>query len=58
MSKRIALAAILLWAGAASAADLTMALSSSPTSLDPQFHNLGANANVAASRYGLSVTKP
>ena len=25
-----------------------MALSSSPTSLDPQFHNLGANANVAA----------
>ena len=51
MSKRIALAATLLWAGAASAADLTMALSSSPTSLDPQFHNLGANTNVAANMF-------
>ena len=51
MSKRIAIAAALLWAGAASAADLTMALSSSPTSLDPQFHNLGANANVAINMF-------
>ncbi len=51
MSKRIAFAAALLWAGTASAADLTMALSSSPTSMDPQFHNLGANANVAANMF-------
>ncbi len=42
------LAAALLCAGPAGAADFRLALSSSPTSLDPQFHNLAANSNVAA----------
>lgn len=42
-------------AGPAFGADLRMALSSSPTSLDPQFHNLGANSNVAQNMFDTLV---
>ncbi len=52
----IALAAILALAtGAACAADLRLALSSSPSAMDPQFHNLGANLNVAQNMFDTLV---
>jgi peptide/nickel transport system substrate-binding protein len=41
------LLAVQLGAAQVQAADLRMALSSSPSAMDPQFHNLGANLNVA-----------
>lgn len=51
MTSRIkfAAAALALLCGsiAAHAADLRVALSSSPTAMDPHFHNLGANLNVS-----------
>ncbi len=37
------------------AGDLRLGLSSSPTSLDPQFHNLGANSNVAQNMFDTLV---
>ena len=43
----VALAAMLGIAWPAGAADLRMALSSAPSAMDPQFHNLGANLNVS-----------
>ncbi len=39
----------------AQAADLRMALSSSPSAMDPHFHNLGANLNVAANMFDTLV---
>ena len=47
----VAIAALLTAAIPASAADLTMALSSSPSAMDPQFHNLAANINVSANMF-------
>jgi peptide/nickel transport system substrate-binding protein len=43
--------AALLVAAPAGAAELRLGLSSSPTSLDPHFHNLGANSNVAQNMF-------
>ena len=43
----VAVAAMLLLASPASATDLRLALSSAPSAMDPQFHNLGANLNVS-----------
>ena len=37
------------------AADLRMALSSAPSAMDPHFHNLGANLNVAANIFDTLV---
>ncbi len=45
----LGLTAALPWA--AHAADLRLALSSSPSSMDPQFHNLAANLNVAQNMF-------
>ena len=40
-------AAVLLWLLPAAAADLRLAQSSSPSAMDPQFHNLAANLSVS-----------
>src|ERR1700722_15142366 len=40
-------AALMLLSGASQGADLRLALSSTPSAMDPQFHNLGANLSVA-----------
>ncbi len=49
---RVVLAAALtLLPGLAQAADLRLALSASPSALDPQFHNLGANLSVAENMF-------
>src|SRR5580704_8993637 len=47
MNKWVGLAAMLVVALPVEAADLRMALSSAPSAMDPQFHNLGANLNVS-----------
>ncbi|MCW3475075.1 ABC transporter substrate-binding protein [Limobrevibacterium gyesilva] len=49
-----AMAALAL-AVPAQAADLKLALSSSPSAMDPQFHNLGANLNVAQNMFDTLV---
>ena len=44
--------ALASWSGStAMGADLRMALSSSPSAMDPHFHNLGANLNVAQNMF-------
>jgi peptide/nickel transport system substrate-binding protein len=48
-------AALTLPPMASRAADLRMALSSSPSAMDPQFHNLGANLNVAQNMFDTLV---
>ena len=50
-----AAAATALLAPPAGAADLRMALSSAPSAMDPHFHNLGANLNVAANMFDTLV---
>jgi len=47
----VAIAALLSVVVPAGAADLRMALSSSPSAMDPQFHNLGANVNVSQNMF-------
>lgn len=49
------LAAATLFAAPAQAADLKLALSSSPSSMDPQFHNLAANQNVSQNMFDALV---
>jgi peptide/nickel transport system substrate-binding protein len=48
-------AALTLPPMASRAADLRMALSSSPGATDPQFHNLGANLSVAQNMFDTLV---
>ena len=50
----VALAAMLT-AFPAGAVDLRLALSSSPSAMDPQFHNLGANLNVSQNMFDTLV---
>ena len=53
---RIALAAVLaLPAATGQAADLRLALSGTPSAMDPQFHNLGANLSVAENMFDTLV---
>jgi peptide/nickel transport system substrate-binding protein len=52
---RVVLAAALLAAVQARAEDLRLALSSSPSAMDPQFHNLGANLNVSQNMFDTLV---
>ena len=47
--------ASLLFAVPTHAADLRIALSSAPSAMDPHFHNLGANLNVAANIFDTLV---
>ena len=47
--------ASLLFAAPTHAADLRIALSSAPSAMDPHFHNLGANLNVAANIFDTLV---
>jgi peptide/nickel transport system substrate-binding protein len=51
----LAALATTLATAAPHAADLRMALSSSPSAMDPHFHNLGANLNVAANIFDTLV---
>ncbi len=44
-------AALVLLPPASRAGDLRLALSSSPSAIDPQFHNLGANLNIAQNMF-------
>ena len=57
MYRRLAasLIASLALAAPAGAADLRLALSSSPSAMDPHFHNLGANLNVAQNMFDTLV---
>ena len=55
MKIRVLAAAAVLAGGSAQAADLRMVLSSSPSAMDPHFHNLGANSNVAANVFDTLV---
>ena len=55
LRRGVLLAAILLAVAPAAAADLRMALSSAPSAMDPQFHNLGANLNVSQNMFDTLV---
>ncbi len=49
------IAVAIALAAPAGAADFRLALSSSPSAMDPQFHNLGANLNVAQNMFDALV---
>ena len=51
--RTVMLGALVAWGVAAplQAADLRLALSSSPSAMDPHFHNLGANLNVSQNMF-------
>ena len=59
MPSRVAAAivALLFWVGCAAAADLSIALGADVTSIDPHYHNLTPNNNVAEHIFETLVTK-